>query len=804
MGPETPNHPGRPTPQIDPAPASVLESPTCAHCGEPAPRWGDAGPNFCCAGCAAAYHLIGKLDLAAYYARRAIDPKVRPLKPDEDAPAIDYAAHATGDGGERTLNLMVEGLHCAACVWLIESVLAKAPGVTWARVNMTTRRLVLKWRSGAADANDLVGRVAALGYRLVPYDPARLGAATSAAEKRLLRALAVAGFAAGNIMLLSVAVWAGTDMSPATRDLMHWISALIAVPAVGYAGMPFFHSAAAAVRAGRVNMDVPIALAVLLATGMSLWETVQGGVHVYFDSAAALLFFLLIGRYLDSRARGRARSAAEHLLALSGRPVTVVAGDGRTRTITPDQAVPGMTVLVAAGERIGVDGRIVDGASDLDTGLIDGESVPRAVAPGDPVHAGMVNLSAPLRLTVTAAGEATLLAEIVRMMEAAEQGRAGYVHLADRVARFYAPVVHLLALATFLGWVAIGDAPWQTALLYAVAVLVITCPCALALAVPAVQVIACGRLLRRGVLLKTATALERLARVDRVVFDKTGTLTEGRLDPVGLDRVAAADRRLAASMALASRHPLARALVRATPLAAVAQGVREVPGSGLALATPAGEIRLGNRAFCGIADGPRPGGPEFWLRKPGSAALRFAFADRLRRDAAATLGRLRDRNVAVTILSGDRAEVVAPLARDLGVDDWAAACDPADKVRRIEAMRKGGDTVLMVGDGLNDAPALAAADVSMSPGTAADISQVAADAVFQGDRLEPVLETLDVARRAARLVRQNLAFAFAYNAVTVPLAVAGLATPLVAAIAMSASSLIVVGNALRLAREDAR
>jgi Cu2+-exporting ATPase len=257
-------------------------------------------------------------------------------------------------------------------------------------------------------------------------------------------------------------------------------------------------------------------------------------------------------------------------------------------------------------------------------------------------------------------------------------------------------------------------------------------------------------------------------------------------------------------MALASRHPLARALVRATPLAAVAQGVREVPGSGLALATPAGEIRLGNRAFCGIADGPGPGGPEFWLRKPGSAALRFAFADRLRRDAAATLGRLRDRNVAVTILSGDRAEVVAPLARDLGVDDWAAACDPADKVRRIEAMRKGGDTVLMVGDGLNDAPALAAADVSMSPGTAADISQVAADAVFQGDRLEPVLETLDVARRAARLVRQNLAFAFAYNAVTVPLAVAGLATPLVAAIAMSASSLIVVGNALRLAREDAR
>jgi Cu2+-exporting ATPase len=694
---------------------------------------------------------------------------------------------------------MVDGLHCAACVWLIEAALARMPGVTWARVNLSTRRLVIKWRAGEADANELVGRIEAFGYRLVPYDPARLGSGTSAAEKALLRALAVAGFAAANIMLLSISVWAGSDMGAATRGLMHWISALIAIPAIGYAGRPFFHSALTAMRAGRVNMDVPISLAVILATGMSLWETMNGGTHVYFDSATALLFFLLIGRYLDSRARGQARSTIEHMLALAGRPVAVIGRDGARRSIQPGDARPGMTALVAAGERIGVDGHVAEGVSDVDTGLINGETLPTPVRHGDPVYAGMVNLTAPLRIKVSTAGTGTLLAEIVEMMEAAEQSRASYVRLADRAARLYAPVVHTLALATFVGWVSLTAVGWQTALLHAIAVLIITCPCALALAVPAVQVVACGRLLKRGILLKSGTALERLAQADTAVFDKTGTLTEGRLELVEPSRYNAADLRLAASMAVGSRHPLARALVRATSLVPIADGVREVPGRGLTMSTADGEVRLGSGSFCGVPEGASGRQLEAWLSRPGAPPIRFVFSDRVRSDAATVIRHLRDRGIAPSLLSGDRPQVVSRLARRLGLDDWRAACDPGEKVRHMRNLRRGGRSVLMVGDGLNDAPALAAANVSMSPSSAADISQNAADIVFQGVRLAPVVDAIDVARRAQELVRQNFAFAVLYNSLTIPLAVLGLVTPLVAALAMSTSSLIVVGNALRLA-----
>jgi Cu2+-exporting ATPase len=550
-------------------------------------------------------------------------------------------------------------------------------------------------------------------------------------------------------------------MGEATRGLLHWFSALIALPAVVYAGRPFFASAWAALRHGRTNMDVPISIGIVLACAMSLFETVRGGEHAYFDSAVMLLFFLLVGRYLDRRARGRARGAAERLLALGVGAVTVLDADGRQRALPAAQVAAGAAVLVAAGERIGIDGRVTGGVSEIDAALITGETTPQPVGPGDPVFAGALNLGAPLKLEVTATGEDTLLAEIVRLMEAAEQRRARYVVLADRVARLYAPAVHSLAFATFLGWVLIIGAPWQLALLYAVAVLIITCPCALGLAVPAVQVIASGRLLRGGILLKSATALERLAQVDTVVFDKTGTLTLGRptLDYGG--PVDAAALTLAASIAAASRHPLARALVAAAPDVATVDGVVEVPGAGLRWQGPDGEVRLGNRVFCSIAETEDASGPELWLARPGRMPVRFAFRDELRGDALAVVAELRARGLAVELLSGDRAPIVANVARALKIDRWRAACTPADKTARLEALAAAGWRVLMVGDGLNDAPALAAARVSLSPASALDISQNAADAVFQGDRLRPVAEVLEVARRADRLIRQNLGLALA-------------------------------------------
>ena len=766
---------------------------SCLHCGLEVGTASSGGAEFCCGGCRAAYDVVRGLGLDSYYQRRRLDAAQRPLRPDEDAAPVDHAGWVrTGGDGIHSLHLMVEGLHCAACVWLIEKVLGREPDVVSARLNMTTRRLVVRWRGEAARAGGLAAAVTALGYGLLPFDPALVASADEKGNRELLRAMAVAGFAAGNVMLLSVSVWAGhfQGMGPATRDLLHWVSALIALPAIAYAGVPFYRSALTALRAGRANMDVPISLAVILAAGMSLFETLNGGPHAYFDSAVTLLFFLLVGRYLDRRARGRARSAAERLLAMNATAITVVDRSGQRRTLAPAEVRQGMTVLVAVGERVAVDGRVVDGTGDLDNSLVTGETVPVVVGPGCRVFAGTLNLTGPLRVTVTAVGEDTLLGEIVRLMEAAEQGRAKYVALADRVARLYAPVVHGLALVTFLGWLAAGAA-WQQALLTAVAVLIITCPCALALAVPVVQVIASGRLLRRGILIKSGTALERLASVERVVFDKTGTLTLGRPELTG--KYADTDLRLAASLAAASKHPLARALAAAAP----APGVREVPGRGLSLDTPEGEVRLGSRAWCGIADDGSDSGPEMWLTGPGRDPLCFAFTDRLRTDAAAVVETLRHMGMEVSILSGDRAATVSAVAERVGISHWRAGCSPEEKCAELAA---AGGKVLMVGDGLNDAPALAAAHASLSPATAIDVSQTAADVVFQGDLLAPVVEAIAVARRADSLVRQNFALAFLYNGVTIPLAVLEVVTPLLAAVAMSASSLVVIGNALRLGR----
>ncbi len=721
-----------------------------------------------------------------------------------DADAVDCTdfVQDADDGGHR-LHLLVEGAHCGGCVRKIEGALAGFDDVTEARMNLSTRRLAVGWRGQPARANTFARAVAGLGFRVMPYDPISASGAYEQDGRMLLRCMAVAGFAAANVMLLSVSIWSGhvEGMTSATRDLFHWLSALIALPAVVYAGRPFFRSAIAALRNRRANMDVPISLAVILASAMSLAETMRGADHAYFDSAVMLLFFLLVGRYLDHRARGKVQFAAERLLALGQAPVTVINPDGTRQARHPANVDLGQHVLVATGERVAVDGKVIAGDGELDTSLITGETMPRRVQSGDVVHAGMLNLGAPLTLTVTATGEGTVLADIVRLMEAAEQRRAGYVALAARVARFYAPVVHGLAAGAFFGWFVLGGMPWQDALMIAIAVLIVTCPCALGLAVPAVQVIASGRLMRGGILLKSATALERFATIDTVVFDKTGTLTQGEPNLINCNAIAAADLTLAASMAAASRHPLARALVRAAPVAPLAEDVREVPGSGLVMTRDGVEVKLGNRPWCDIDSNEQDdlNGPELWLRRADGTAVRFAFSDRLRDGACDVVAELKRRGLAVELLSGDRTGAVEAAARAAGIDRWRAGCRPDDKCDRLAELERQGRQVLMVGDGLNDAPALAAAHVSLSPSSAADISQTAADAVFQGGRLDAVLTVLDVARRANRLVRQNFFMAAGYNVITVPLAIMGFVTPLVAAAAMSSSSIIVVGNALRLA-----
>ncbi len=714
-----------------------------------------------------------------------------------DRPVLARQGHDTA----QTITLIVENMNCGGCMRKIEQTLASTPGVQSARTNLSAKRVTVVANPDATDADQLIGRLRSVGYRAAELVDS-IGTDAARPDRDLLKCVAVAGFAAANIMLLSVSVWAGvaSDMDPAVQRLFHWLSALIALPAISYAGQPFFRSAAEALKSWRLNMDVPISLAVILAAAMSLYQTIQGGEQVYFDASVTLLFFLLIGRYLDQSMRRQAQGAAQNLLALKGAWVTTVDELGATNRIPVRALAAGMRVLVAAGERVPVDGRVVSGTSDIDESLLTGETLPRTAAPGEQVFAGTICLTHPLEIETTAADDKTVIAEIARLMEAAEQARGRYVRLADRAASIYAPAVHILGLLTFVGW-SLSGAGWETAITAAIAVLIITCPCALALAVPAVQVAATSRLFADGTIMKVADGLERLAEIDTVVFDKTGTLTMGepRLGNGGeVDDEALSS---AASLAVSSRHPYARAIVAAAAERGLkilpVQDVHEEPGAGLRSGHGASQTRLGSPAWCGLLEESNEDA-SLWLTRPGMPAVGFAMEDKLRSDAGNVVHRLEDAGLAIELLSGDRTRPVAHIAQSAGIATWHARQRPSDKIARIDALTGRGHRVLMVGDGLNDAPALAAGHASLSPASAADISQMAADTIFQGDRLSPVVELLAVARRARRMAFENFAIAGAYNAICIPLAMAGLVTPLIAAIAMSASSILVTANALRL------
>lgn len=712
-------------------------------------------------------------------------------------PSRDEILLASRDVGQglRQTDLAVPDVHCAACIQSIEGELGKLEGVDNARVNLSTRRVTVKWKGDTPPP--LVETLQRIGYESHLFDLEASGKDEGLAE--LIRAVGISGFAAGNIMLLSVSVWSGAEDS--TRDLFHWLSALIALPALALAGRVFYRSAWSVLRRGRMNMDVPIVIGVSLAYAMSLYETINHGSHAYFDASVMLLFFLLIGRTLDHLMRERARVAVKGLSRLVSRGATQVAPDGTRNYLPVDEIEPGMTLLVAAGERIPVDAVVAEGASDLDCSLVNGESDPRKVRPGDAVQAGTLNLTGPMTLTATAAAKDSFLAEMVRMMEAAEGGRARYRRIADRASALYAPVVHLTAFITFLGWmVASGD--WHKAVTIAIAVLIITCPCALGLAVPIVQVVAARRLFEKGVMVKEGSALERLAEVDTVVFDKTGTLTLGRPFLVNRGEIAADVMDIAAAIAARSIHPASRAIADALPGGSVGfDEIAEVPGYGMEARTGGVRYRLGRAGWAIAADGAadfNPGEGGTVLTRDGKVLAEFRFEDRLRDGAAATIAALKGLGLGVGMLTGDRADVAEAVARKLGIPIFEAGLLPGGKTDRIEALARDGRKVLMVGDGLNDAPALAAAHVSIAPATAADVGRNAADFVFLRESLSAIPLALGVSRSAGRLIRQNLALAIVYNVIAVPIAILGFVTPLIAAIAMSLSSVLVIANAMRL------
>lgn len=698
--------------------------------------------------------------------------------------------------GQGNILLSLPSIHCAGCISAVERKLVSLPGVTSARVNLSLKRVAVE-ADEDLEAADLVDALAGIGYPAHELDSTTLsaGAADKAARKLLLR-LGISGFAQMNVMLLSVAVWSGAEA--ATRDLFHWISAAIALPVIIWAAQPFFQNAWTALRARHLNMDVPISLAILLAGGMSLFEVMNGGEDAYFDAALSLTFFLLAGRYLDQRTRRAARSAAEELTALEVPRVTRITAEGNVTTPVAD-IVMGDVILVRPGARIPVDGTVLKGESEVDRSLLTGETLPVAIAENTIVSAGEVNLTGPLEITVTAAGRDSSLSRMADLVTIAEGAKNRYSSLADRAAQIYAPGVHLLAFLAFVGWLWASGGDVRLALNIAVAVLIITCPCALGLAVPAVVTAASGNLFRKGLLVKNATALERLAEINCVVFDKTGTLTDGEVVPGALNALSADQQRLALALASHSAHPLAQALVSGLQAHSVVPveltQIRELPGKGVEAELDGVPVALGRAQWLGAAAGQ---GTATWLRTASGEVLEIPFEDHLRPDAADTVAALKNDGLMVVLLSGDNDAAVEHAATGLGISQWHARMRPEDKAQALTELANEGHKVLMVGDGLNDTVALASAHVSVSPASALDAARVASDIVLLGNRLGAIPDARAIARSARRRILENFAIAAGYNAVSVPVALLGFASPLAAALAMSTSSILVSLNALRL------
>lgn len=700
------------------------------------------------------------------------------------------------DDGRASVDLLVTGARCAGCISKIERAVSGLPGVESARLNLSTGRLAVGLANSAVDPARIISTLDRLGYPATPFDPGAAMVQRDREGRRLILALAVAGFGAMNAMMFSVPIWAGLfdqELGPATRSMMMWMSAIVGAPCAIFAGMPFFQSAWRSLRAGRANMDVPISVGVILTLAISFSETILNGRDAYFDAAVSLLFLLLIGRWLDHVLRAKARSAAGDLLALQAPAACVVDAPGRERSVPLGDIQPGDILRVRPGDRIPVDAVLESGEALLDNSLLTGESAPERVRPGQLCRAGAVNTAGLLTVRASARSEDSTLAAIARLVEAGAQSRSRYVRLADRAAALYVPVVHAAALATFAGGWALGLEP-REALIRAVAVLIVTCPCALGLAVPAVQVVASARLFRRGVLVKSGAALERLAEIDHVVFDKTGVLTEGRPALVGAPQAVIA---MAAPLARASSHPMARAVTRAAGEGPVATDVVEHAGLGVEGLIDGRRARLGRAAFVG-ASTLRSGETELWFGFEGETKVRLQFSDVVRPDAAATIKALGARGITVEILSGDQVGAVGAVADTLGVTAWKAGMLPQEKAEAIDRLAVAGRKVLMVGDGLNDTAALARAHAAIAPGSALEASQNAADLVLTRDALMAVVEAIDVARSARRRALENFGFAALYNLVAAPAAMLGFVNPFVAALAMSGSSLVVTLNALRV------
>ncbi|MDX2083331.1 MAG: heavy metal translocating P-type ATPase metal-binding domain-containing protein [Rickettsiales bacterium] len=780
----------------------------CRHCGE---EFKKDDENFCCLGCATAYKIINKFGFTDYYKLRQEQFIAGENKPEitENTDITEFVFNEKD--GSNSISLMIQGMSCAACVWLIENILKRQENVVDARINLARKTLFLKWRGVAKNGNELVNLIEQIGYKLLPFDEEILNSAEKKYNDSILRALAVAGFGVGNIMLFSFCLWFydASEMGVVTRNLLHLFSSLIALPIIIFSSRIFFSSAYKSLKQGYPNMDLAISIAIFLACLVSLLETFRGASHIYFDSALMLIFFLLIGRYLDLKARKKAFNIATEfsLLAASfGR----IEEDKKIKILPSKKLRQDMILLVAAGEKISADGIIISGASEIDTALITGENLPKKFGVGAEVFSGMINLTAPLKIKITKSPQNSLLSQIMRLSQEAENKKNHYIRIADYLAKFYTPAVHLIALATFLFWLKSG---WELALMNATAVLIITCPCALALAVPIIQTMVISNFIKKGILVKSGEALEKLNEVDIIIFDKTGSLTIGAPELVAIKILKNAANQtirdekfylhLAASLAKKSRHPIAKAISANFKEDLIELQVLENQGFGLSAVFADQILKLGREDFCQIENSSKIS--KFknedqlsCFMKFGEDEVMFLFSDKIKSDAKTVIKKLRAAGKEIILLSGDSKKAVIDMAQKLQIEQFYFEQTPVTKLKFLENLKAENKKFVMIGDGLNDAPALAASYVSISFSQASDLAQNIADIVIQGEKLMPIIELINLAKKSIALMKQNLAIALIYNLIALPFAILGYVVPLIAAIAMSSSSLLVLFNSFRI------
>ena len=712
-----------------------------------------------------------------------------------NATTENYAPYVRQVGERSHIDLFVKGARCGGCLAKIERGLTEIPEVRQARMNLSTSRLHIAWDGAPSLAENFETTLKDLGFESGPLEAETPTDSLQKSEsKMLLMCMAVAAFGLMNVMILSIAVWSGgTDMAPSTRNMMHLISAAIALPVAAFSGRPFFKSAWRAIRAKQANMDVPISLAILLACGLSVVETALGNEHAFFDAALMLIFLLLIGRFLDAKLRVKTGQAAQELAMLKQVTTRRIDPSGEVIDIPASLVRPGDKLIIPAGSSIPVDVKIISGQSKIDAAIVTGEPVPQDVGVGDTLYSGCINLGSPLTVEAIRAADDSFLSEISDLVEAGQQSQAKYVRLADRAARAYVPIVHSLALLTFLGWILVGGSP-RTAILNAIAVLIITCPCALGLAVPAVQVVAVGKLFKAGIVVKTGDALERLSEVTEVIFDKTGTLTETLL-AANLDDIDPEDLRAFAALAKHSTHP-ATAHLRSLDTQIEIEDVIEIPGEGISGLLDGMEIRLGKKSF--LTSRATDSDTGLWGAISTDPALELTADEVLRSEAPAVLNALQHLDLTPHIVSGDAQDRVEKIAQSLEIQSVHSRVKPAGKSDFVSTRHELNEKTLMVGDGINDAPALSHAYASAALASGTNISRAAADIVLRGDNLSGLPYAVYMARAARRAIFQNFTFTALYNGLAIPLAVLGLVTPLIAAIAMSLSSILVTLNALRL------